>query len=77
MYMIAFVIRMLETALDCDKSELMHCHAVEMLTCGKSKNSLWKNPPDRENTNLFTLKEDTNENGLLNCGVDNNYLGRI
>ena len=27
----------------------------------------------RENTNLFTLKEDTNENGLLN----NNYLGRI
>ena len=29
-----------------------------------------ENPPDRENTNLFTLKEDTNENGLLN----NNYL---
>ena len=26
---------------------------------------------DRENTNLFTLKEDTNENGLLN----NNYPG--
>ena len=32
---------------------------------------------NQENTNWLTVKEDTNENGLLNYGLDNAYLGGI
>ena len=59
--MSAFVTRMIEAAQQ-------SCWNVELW---KEQEFFVEKSSDRENTNLFTLKEDTNENGLLN----NNYPG--